>query len=66
LLETKIIVSRHQELNPMQVLSGSVTTLAVTAIYYLWRAYQQGRVQHSRTLHERVAYMLWITATRLN
>jgi len=46
----------------MQTFSGGVAALAVTAIYYVWRSYHLGRARQSRTLHERVAYMLWVVA----
>ena len=50
----------------MQVLSGPVATFAVAAIYAIWRTYYLVLARHQRTLRERVAYMLWVAATRPN
>jgi hypothetical protein len=50
----------------MQVLSGSVATLAVAAIYCVWRAYFQLQLRQQRTLYERVAYMIWTLANQAN
>jgi hypothetical protein len=46
----------------MHLVMGNVAVLAVTAIFYAWRAYAQCRKQ--RQLRERVAYMLWVMANR--
>jgi hypothetical protein len=46
----------------MQLLCGSVGTLAVASIYYVWRAYFQAQLQKSRELGQRLAYMLWVMA----
>lgn len=46
----------------MPVLYGSVATLAVASIYYVWKVYIQARLQRERMLRERVAYMLWVLA----
>ena len=48
----------------MQSLCCSIATLAVAGIYCTWRAYHIARLEHERTLRERVAYMLWIMASR--
>ena len=48
----------------MQAFSSSFTTLAVTAIYYVWRVYQHARSQQEYTLRQRVAYMLWVMANQ--
>jgi hypothetical protein len=39
-----------------------MATLAVASIYYFWRAYEYARQERPRSLHERVAYLLWIVA----
>ena len=46
----------------MQVLCGSMATLAVASIYYTWRAYFQGYAQDQRVLAGRVAQLLWALA----
>jgi hypothetical protein len=48
----------------MQPVFTSMAALAVASIFYTWRAWQQTQYQRERTLRERVAYMLWIMATR--
>ncbi len=40
----------------------SAAALAVAAVYCVWRARAQARVQRQRLLGRRVAYMLWIVA----
>ena len=46
----------------MQVFSPSITALALSAIYLIWRAYTQSRILQVDTLHQRVTYMLWVMA----
>ena len=46
----------------MQGLSSSFMTLTVSAIYILWRAYAQTRLQEVFRLRKRVTYMLWVAA----
>ena len=40
----------------------SAAALAVAAVYCVWRAWEQARVQRRRLLGRRVAYMLWVVA----
>ncbi len=49
--------------SPMQPLWSNVAVLAVTAIFYVWRAHSQVSLRRDRRLRERVAYMLWVAAT---
>jgi hypothetical protein len=46
----------------MQAFSSSFTAMTVSAIYCVWRAYAQVRLQQQFTLRKRVAYMLWTAA----
>lgn len=46
----------------MPALYGSVATVAVASIYYVWKLYLQAKLQREKTLRERVAYMLWVMA----
>jgi len=48
----------------MQLFALNAAALAVALIYYTWRAY--GQKQHRKVLPERVAYMLWIMAERVD
>jgi hypothetical protein len=48
----------------MQPIWANVAALAVAVIFYTWRAFQQVRLRKDRALRERVAYMLWVMATR--
>ncbi len=43
------------------LLSASCAT--IIALYYLWRHLDGARRQHAQTMRERVAYLLWVTAT---
>jgi hypothetical protein len=47
----------------MQPIVPSLAALAVAAIFYTWRAWQQAQTRRERLLRERVAYMLWVMAT---
>jgi hypothetical protein len=42
----------------------SVAALTVSTIYCLWQAYHQRLLQQQTTLRSRVAFMLWVAATR--
>ena len=46
----------------MQALGPSITALAVTAIYGVWRAYAREQLAREQDLTRRVAYMLWVVA----
>jgi type II secretory pathway component PulK len=47
----------------MQPVLSNVAVLAVTAIFYVWRAHAQVRLRRNQRLRQRVAYMLWVAAT---
>jgi hypothetical protein len=49
----------------MQPILTSVPALAVSAIYCLWHIHWRLRLQRVRLLHERMAYMLWVMANRV-
>jgi hypothetical protein len=49
----------------MEMLSCNVAALMVAILYYAWRAYHQARLTRLRVLRERVAYMLWVVADRM-
>ena len=49
----------------MHVMFSSLPTLAVSAIYCIWHAYQKEKLRRDRVLRERVAYMLWVAAERV-
>jgi hypothetical protein len=49
----------------MHVMFSSLPTLAVSAIYCIWYAYQKEKLRRDRVLRERVAYMLWVAAERI-
>jgi hypothetical protein len=36
---------------------------SIIALYYLWRHLDGTRRQQAQTMRERVAYLLWVTAT---
>ena len=40
-------------------------TLAVSVIYCVWQAYVRAQLRREGVLRERVAYMLWIVASRI-
>lgn len=48
----------------MQPIWANLAALAVAVIYYVWRESHQIRLRKDRALRERVAYMLWVMATR--
>jgi hypothetical protein len=45
---------------------GSVATSAVASIFIIWRIYCEARYRRMRTMHERVAQMLWAAAEQMN
>jgi hypothetical protein len=49
----------------MALMLTSLPTLSVSAIFCIWSAYQRFR-QRNRVLRERVAYLLWVVAMRLD
>jgi hypothetical protein len=50
----------------MQPIWVNAAALTVALIYYGWRSFEQIRQRRDRARRERVAYMLWIMATRGN
>jgi hypothetical protein len=50
----------------MHLLSLSAPTLAVTFIYCIWQRYALFQFDRERSLRERVAYMLWVMAERVD
>jgi hypothetical protein len=48
----------------MPAIYCNLCALAVAAIFYGWREYQSRLDQRERVRRERVAYMLWVIATR--
>ncbi len=49
----------------MEMLCCNMAALSVALLYYTWRAYHQARLVRDRVLRERVAYMLWVVAERM-
>ena len=50
----------------MQVIYGSCAVLLVVVVYLVRRAYLSKQLQRLRTLHQRVAFMLWVMADRMD
>jgi hypothetical protein len=48
----------------MQPFWPTLAALAVAAIYYAWRAFDEVRRRRDRTIRQRVAYMLFVMATQ--
>ncbi len=48
----------------MQLLCSGWPTFAVASIYCAWRIYFGDLLHRRRTLHERVAYMLWMAVNQ--
>jgi hypothetical protein len=49
----------------MQHIWCDVAVLTVAMIFYLWRAHAQVTLRRRRRLSERVAWMLWVVALRI-
>lgn len=49
----------------MQLIIASLGALAIANIYYWYRSYSEKQRERERRLRERVAYMLWVAATRI-
>jgi hypothetical protein len=51
----------------MNAILPSLSTLAVSVIYCIWQAYVRYELAaRHRQLRERVAYMLWVMAQRID
>ena len=50
----------------MPIITYNLAALMIAAIYYAWRDGYAVRKSQSRTLRERVAYMLWVAAQRVH
>jgi hypothetical protein len=49
----------------MQILVTNMSALAVATLYYLWRAHHQIQLQRHRILCQRVAFLLWAVAGKI-
>jgi hypothetical protein len=49
---------------PIQLFCTSLAAIGISGIYAAWSRYHIYRNHDDRTMRERVAYMLWIAATR--
>jgi hypothetical protein len=49
----------------MHTFGCNVAALAVAWIFYTWRSYRDYIIMKQRTLRERVAYMLWVSASAI-
>jgi hypothetical protein len=47
-----------------QMLTCQLAALMIAGIYYVWRDVLCRRLQSTKTIRERVAYMLWVAANR--
>ena len=50
----------------MQPIMGAVPALAVAAIFCTWNAYGRLLMLRSRRLRDRVAFLLWVAASRID
>ena len=48
-----------------QLVACNLAVLAIAMIFYAWRDSRVAGARQRRTLNERVAYMLWVTAHRV-
>jgi hypothetical protein len=49
----------------MHPIVANVAALAVAALFYLWRSHYEARRQRLRIKRQRVAYLLWVIAERI-
>jgi hypothetical protein len=49
----------------MYAIVSNVAALAVAALFYLWRSHYEARRQRLRLRRQRVAYLLWVIAERV-
>ncbi len=52
--------------NLMNTIFCNLAALAVANIFYWYRAYRSSQYQHNQILRERIAYMLWVAASRVS
>jgi hypothetical protein len=48
----------------LQLITWNLSALAIAAIYYAWRDGYVAKHRKRQVLHQRVAYMLWVAASR--
>jgi hypothetical protein len=48
----------------MHLIMLGVATLAIAALFFIWRSYRQVKDHHEQTLRERVAFMVWTASQR--
>jgi len=49
---------------PVQVLLCPLAAIGITGIYAAWHRFRLARAGSERVLRERVAYLLWVAASR--
>ncbi len=47
-----------------QIMSYQLASLFIAGLFYIWRDLLTRRLQNTKLLRERVAYMLWVAANR--
>jgi hypothetical protein len=47
-----------------QLMCYQLATLTIASLFYVWRDLLHRRIRDSKLLRERVAYMLWVAASR--
>jgi hypothetical protein len=47
-----------------QLMCSQLAALTIASLFYVWRDLLSRRIRDSRLLRERVAYMLWVAASR--
>lgn len=50
----------------MQPLASYLAALAIAVVFYAWRASVRASSRRRRVLRERVAYLLWVVADRID
>jgi hypothetical protein len=50
----------------MPTIVCNAAALAVAGLFYCWRNHHEVRASKLRKLHERVAYLLWMSATAMS
>ena len=49
---------------PLQMLMCPVAAISISGIYSAWQRYRLSQENRDHVLRERLAYMLWVTASR--
>ena len=61
---TVLLAREAHAMVPLQLLYCQLAAVGITTLYILWHRAALGQVREKQPLRERVAYMLWVAASK--